>query len=70
MADNQNLTIEQSLAKLEEMLRKMESPEVSLEESFHFYQEGMKLLKSCGQAIDMVEKDMLQINGDGTFSEF
>ena len=44
--------------------------ETSLEESFALYKKGMELLKYCSEKLDTVEKKMLQINEDGTFSEF
>ena len=46
------------------------SSDVSLEDSFRLYKEGMELLNECSQKIDRVEKKMLQMNEDGTFREF
>ena len=59
-------TIEEGLQELD----KMESREISLEDSFAMYQKGMEVLKQCSQKIDMVEKKMLQMNKDGDLSEF
>lgn len=57
-------------AELEEIAGKLEDREISLEDSFKLYQKGMELLKECSSRIDLVEKKMLQMNGDGSFSEF
>ena len=38
--------------------------------SFNLYKQGMELLKFCSDKLDTVEKKMLQMNEDGTFSEF
>lgn len=66
----ENRSIEEAFLALDEMLEKLESREITLEESFGLYQEGMELLKYCNQKIDTVEKKMLQMNEDGTLREF
>jgi len=50
--------------------QKLEDKETSLEDSFNLYKQGMELLKFCSDKLDTVEKKMLQMNEDGTFSEF
>ena len=52
-------TLEASFAELEGIIEKLEDEEVSLEDSFKFYQEGMKLVKKCNSAIDKVEKELM-----------
>ena len=66
----QETTIEESLKELDDIVEKLESREISLEESFTMYQKGMELLKQCSSKIDRVEKKMLKINEDGELSEF
>ena len=51
-------TLDQSFEKLEEMIGKLEQEDISLEESFKLYKEGMKLIKSCNDKIDKVEKEV------------
>ena len=51
-------------------MEKLESRDISLEESFAMYQKGMDLLKQCSKKIDTVEKKMLKVNEDGELSEF
>lgn len=71
MAENkEDLSLEASFAKLEEMLEKLEDRELPLEESFRLYQQGMELLKHCNEKIDVVEKKILVMNGDGGLDEF
>lgn len=55
-------TLEASFAELEGIIEKLEDEEVSLEDSFKFYQEGMKLVKKCNSAIDKVEKELIVIS--------
>ncbi len=64
-----NMTIEENFAKLEDTLALLESDEVTLEEAFAAYSEGMKLLKQCNDQIDKVEKQVLKLSGDGTLTE-
>lgn len=63
-------TVETVFERLDAMLQTLESSEVGLEDSFRLYKEGMELLHACSEKIDRVEKKMLQMNQDGTFTEF
>ncbi len=58
------LTLEESFEKLEEVISRMESGNISLEESFKLYNEGIKLVKNCNSQLDKVEKQIVIINGD------
>lgn len=55
-------SLEESLEELETILQKLEDEEVSLEASFRYYQEGIKLVKKCNQSIDKVEKQLIVIS--------
>ena len=68
--EEQGKSIEESLEELDKIVERLESADVSLEESFLIYQTGMKLLKECSEKIDTVEKRMLMMNEDGELSEF
>ena len=63
-------TIEESLKELDAIVAKLETREISLEDSFALYQKGMELLKECSKKIDTVEKKMLKMNENGELSEF
>ena len=64
------MTIEESFAKLDEMVRALESDEISLEDSFTLYEEGMKLLRDVNGRIDEVEKKIRKVEEDGTMEDF
>lgn len=64
------LTLEQTFERLEDMIAELEQEDVSLEESFKLYREGMKLIKSCNDKIDNVEKEVLKLNENGELDEF
>jgi len=70
MAENKTMTIEETFRCIEDTLEKLRSEEMSLEDSFQLYKEGMEMLKSCSDKIDTVEKQVLQLNGEGELHEF
>jgi exodeoxyribonuclease VII small subunit len=63
-------TIETAFEELDDMIHRMESREVTLDDSFQLYNDGMKLLKYCNDKIDKVEKKMLVLDEDGETHEF
>ena len=67
---SQEETLEEVFAQLDDLAEKLEDKETSLEDSFNLYKQGMELLKFCSDKLGTVEKKMLQMNEDGTFSEF
>ena len=56
--------------KLEETIKFLERDDISLEEAFEQYQNGVKLLKSCNDKLDEVEKKVLILNEAGGLDEF
>lgn len=65
-----DLTLQDIFAKLDEVIKNMEQGDISLEESFQFYHKGMDLLKVCNDKIDKVEKKMLILDDEGEEHEF
>lgn len=51
--------------KLEETVTRLEAEDISLEEAFQAYSEGMALLKACNEQIDRVEKKVLKLGEQG-----
>ncbi len=68
--EEKEMTVAESFDALEEMVRKLESEDIGLEESFRIYQEGMKLLKKVSGTIDTYEKKMQVLGADGGIGEF
>ena len=64
------VSMEEAFQELDAILEKLEGKDISLEDSFKVYQEGMELLKYCNSKIDKVEKKMLQMDENGELSEF
>ena len=59
-------TLEEMFAHLDEILNNMEDPDISLEDAFSLYEQGMKDIRSCNEKLDLVEKKMMVIAEDGT----
>ena len=55
----QEQTLEEVFKELEEIIEKMQQREVSLEDSFRLYEQGIQKLTQCNSKIDYVEKQML-----------
>ena len=70
MAEQKEQTLEEIFGEMEGLLEALESREISLEDSFEKYKEGMELLKAAGEKIDTVEKAMLILNDQGEADEF
>ncbi|MCD7735859.1 MAG: exodeoxyribonuclease VII small subunit [Lachnospiraceae bacterium] len=66
----EELSLEDSFKKLDEVLERLEDREIPLEDAFTLYQQGLELLRRCNEKIDTVEKKILIMNGDGGFDEF
>ena len=47
-----NMTFEQSMQRLEQIVRAMERGDVALEESLKLFQEGTELVRNCNQLLD------------------
>ena len=70
MAETNENTIEQSFEKLEEIITKMESSDVSLDESFALYKSGMEELQHTNAKIEQTKKAVLAISKDGGLEVF
>lgn len=75
MAENEQtiweeMNLEEIFGKLESTMKKMEEEDISLEESFQLYHQGMDMLKACNSKIDKVEKKMLLLDEEGEEHEF
>ena len=62
---------ESSLAELEKLVASMESGDLSLEEALATFEKGIKLTRSCQQALDQAEQkiQILTQGADGIQAE-
>lgn len=63
-------TLEEVFSQLDTVILDMEREDISLEDSFRLYHEGMQMLKICNEKIDTVEKKMLILDEEGAEHEF
>lgn len=63
------LSLEEALEKLDKTIERLQAQEISLEESFQLYKEGMDYVKICSETIDRVEKKVLVLNQEGNLDE-
>ncbi|MDE7284032.1 MAG: exodeoxyribonuclease VII small subunit [Lachnospiraceae bacterium] len=68
--DTPECSLEEAFEQIEATIARLEDEDITLEDSFRAYQDGMKLLKYCNEKIDRVEKQVLKINEDGELDEF
>ena len=65
-----DMSIEEKMDILDDLIESMESGESTLAQTFDLYEKGMKLVASCNDAIDRVEKEVLKLNDDGSTEGF
>lgn len=59
------IILEESFEQLESIIAELEKGDMTLEDSFKKYEEGMKLIKNCSNSIDRVEKKLIVLeNGE------
>jgi exodeoxyribonuclease VII small subunit len=60
------LTFEQAFRQLEEVVRQLESGELSLEQSLALFEKGMRLAKLCEGKLDQAQQKVSQLAGIGS----
>ena len=67
-------SFEESMNRLEQIVRAMERGDVALEESLKLFQEGTELVRSCGKLLDeaqlQVKKIMTAADGSPVEEDF
>lgn len=66
----EELTFEQAMARLEEIVRLLESGELPLDETVRLYEEGQRLRRFCEEKLNLAEKriKMVTFADDGSIS--
>lgn len=62
--------LEDLLAQVEKCIEMLENSQISLEDSFRFYEEGVRKLKMCNSKVAQIEQKMMVINGQGELEAF
>lgn len=64
------MSIEETFTKLDETVARLESQDISLEDSLKLYEQGMQYVRACNETIDLAEKKVLVIRENGELDEF
>ena len=59
--NEQSQSFEQSMARLEQIVRAMERGDVPLEESLKLFEEGTGLMKQCSTLLDKAEQKVTKL---------
>lgn len=70
MAEEKELTFEESLARLEQIVKELESGNVPLDDLMKLYDEGTALVKFCTKKIESAEQKVRLVQmKNGTLTE-
>jgi exodeoxyribonuclease VII small subunit len=61
MEKKDKLTFEQSAARIDEIVRLLEKGDAPLDKSLALFEEGAKLIKTCGKMLDSAEQKVVRL---------
>lgn len=65
----ENITFEQAMNRLEEIVSALENNQISLEKSVELFQEGIQLTKLCNDKLEGIENKVAKILVDGKLED-
>ena len=68
MNNTENVGIEDNFEQLEDIITKMQSDRITLEQSFELYNKGLSLVQDCNNQIEKIEKQ-IKIIEEGNINE-
>ena len=68
MNNTENVGIEDNFEQLEDIISKMQSDRITLEQSFELYNKGLSLVQDCNNQIEKIEKQ-IKIIEEGNINE-
>lgn len=68
MNNTENVGIQDNFEQLEDIISKMQSDRITLEQSFELYNKGLSLVQDCNNQIDKIEKQ-IKIIEEGNINE-
>ena len=66
----ESLNLEEMLSQVNACISQLEDPQISLEDSFRYYEEGIRKLKLCNDKVAQIEKKMQVINSQDGLDDF
>lgn len=70
MSSEKDVSLEERFERIEEIIGKMETGDITLDQSFELYKNGLEEIKAANAMLDEIEKAMLVMNEDGSLEEF
>lgn len=67
--DLSKMNLEETFENIENIMEKLQSDELPIEDSFNLYKEGMELINHCNEVIDDVEKQIIILNSNSALGE-
>ncbi len=64
MSDKKQISYEKAIERLEEIVEKLNSNEISLDESLLLFEEGTKLTKDCHDMLENAKQKIVEIEKD------
>ena len=64
------MSLEEHFTQIEEIIKAMETGEVSLDASFDLYKTGLEEIRAANAILDNMEQAMLKLNENGELEEF
>lgn len=64
MNDKKQISYEKAIERLEEIVEKLNSNEISLDESLLLFEEGTKLTKNCHDMLENAKQKIVEIEKD------
>ena len=61
MGNNENLTFEQAVARVDEIVTQLERGDAQLDKSLSLFEEGVKLIELCGTKLDDAEQIVVRL---------
>ena len=60
------MSFEKDLSRLNEIVKKLESTDLTLDESLDLYKEGVELSVKCKKTLEQAKLTVIQMDGDNT----
>ena len=61
MENKNDLTFEQAVARIDEIVTSLEKGDAELEKSLSLFEEGVKLIETCGKMLDNAEQIVVRL---------
>ncbi len=66
----EDMTYENAVKRLEEIIEKLENNEIPLEDSISLFQEGIQLSQYCDNKLKTIQSQVAQIYENGQLKDF